>query len=108
MAVVAYPSLLCTALFALLSASSPVPGTTGSSQASEAAVLFDADASIDGRWGRLSGNIALHAARPLATWQVDLAMSGIRVEIARDASGLRTDLDASGVLSSLARSLMPR
>lgn len=108
MAVVTYPSLLCTALFVLLSASSPVAGTTASSLASEATVLLDADASIDGRWGRLSGNIALHAARPLATWQADVEVLGLRAAIAHDGSGLRADFDASGVLSSLARSLVPR
>ncbi|MFD0725633.1 hypothetical protein [Lysobacter brunescens] len=107
MAVAAYPTLLCTVLFALLSAS-PVAGSTAPSQASDATVLVDVDASIDGRWGRLSGNIALHAARPLATWQADLAVSGLRVGIARDASGMQADFDASGLVSSLARRLMPR
>lgn len=108
MAVVAYPTLLCTVLFALLAATSPVAGTTASSQVSEATLLVDADARIDGRWGRLSGNIALHAARPIATWQADVAVLGVRVDIAHDGGGLRADFDASGLLSSLARRVMPR
>ena len=108
MAVVAYPTLLCTVLFALLSATSPAAGTTASSQVSDATLLVDADARIDGRWGRLSGNIALHAARPIATWQADVAVQGVRVDIAHDGGGLRADFDASGLLSSLAGRLMPR
>jgi hypothetical protein len=108
MAVAAYPAVLCTVLFALLSVSSPVAGTAAPSQASEATVLVDADARIDGRWGRLSGNIALHTARPIATWQADVAVLGLRADIAHDGTGLRADFDASGLLSSLARRLMPR
>ena len=108
MAVAAYPAVLCTVLFALLSVSSPVAGTAAPSQASEATVLVDADARIDGRWGRLSGNIALHAARPIATWQADVAVLGLRAGIAHDGTGLRTDFDANGLVASLARSLMPR
>lgn len=108
MAVVAYPAVLCTVLFALLSVSSPVAGTAASSQASEAKVLVDADAHLDGRWGRASGTIALRAARPLATWQADVAVLGLRAGIAHDGSGLRADIDASGLVASLARSLVPR
>lgn len=108
MAIVAYPAVLCTALFALLSASSSATGAPASTPASEAIVLVDAAARIDGRWGRLSGNIALHAARPIATWQADVAVLGLRADIAHDGAGLRADFDASGLLSSLARRLMPR
>ena len=108
MAVAAYPAVLCTALFALLSVSSPVAGSAAPAQASEATALVDADASLDGRWGRASGNIALRAARPFATWQADVAVLGLRAGIAHDGSGLRADFDANGLVASLARSLMPR
>lgn len=108
MAVAAYPAVLCTVLFALLSVSSPVAGSAAPAQASAATVLVAADARIDGRWGRLSGNIALHMARPLATWQADVAVLGLRADIAHDGAGLRADFDASGLLFSLGRRLMPR
>lgn len=108
MAIAVYPSLLCAVLFVLVSASSPAAGTSASSQVSQATVLVAADATLDGRWGRLSGNIALHAARPLATWQAEFALPGIQAGIARDASGVHAQFDASGLVPSLVRSLVPR
>jgi len=108
MAAAACPAVLCTVLFVLLSVSSPTADTAAPSQAFEATALVDADARFDGRWGRASGNIALRVVRPIATWRADVAVLGVRAEIAHDGSGLRADFDANGLVASLARSLMPR
>lgn len=108
MAVVTYPFVLSAVLLVLFSPSPTAARASALPPASDATVLVDADARLDGRWGRASGNIALHAARPLATWQADLAVWGLRVRLTRDAAGVHADFDASGVAPALVRSLMPR
>lgn len=103
MAILTYPTILCSLLLLALAmpSSSHQADTAAAAAVSKAAVLLDGDVDIDGRWGRLSGTVAVRAARPLATWDTELAVLGIRAGFAHDASGFQADVDARGLVSTL-------
>ena len=103
MAILTYPTILGTLLFLAFAMPSSNHRTDAGTAAAgaQAAVLLDGDVDIDGRWGRLSGTVAVRAARPLATWNAEVAALGIRAGFAHDASGFRAEIDPRGLLSTL-------
>lgn len=110
MAILTYPTILGSLLFLAFAmpSSRHQPDAGVPAAGAEAAVLLDGGAALDGRWGRVSGNVTVRAARPLATWDAEVSMLGIRAGFAHDASGLRADIDATGLVSSLIHRWMPR
>lgn len=103
MAILTYPTILGTLLFLAFAMPSSNHRTDAGTAAAgaQAAVLLDGDVDIDGRWGRLSGTVAVRAARPLATWNAEVAVLGIRAGFAHDASGFRAEIDPRDLLSTL-------
>ncbi len=103
MAILTYPTILASLLFLALAmpASSHRADAGAATDGADAAVLIDGGVDIDGRWGRVSGNVALRAAHPLATWDAELAVLGIRAGFAHDASGFHASFDPRGLLSTI-------
>jgi hypothetical protein len=105
MAILTYPTIFGALLF-LVSAMPSSDHQAGAGRGTgnpgtDARVLLDGSVNLDGRWMRVSGNIAVRAARPLATWEAEVATLGIRAGFAHDASGFRVDFDPRGLLSTL-------
>lgn len=103
MAILTYPTILGSLLLLALAmpSSSHQADTAAPAVVSKAVVLLAGGVDIDGRWGRLSGNVAVQASRPLATWDAELAVLGIRAGFAHDASGFQASFDPRGLLSTI-------
>ena len=103
MAILTYPTIFGALLFLVsaMPSSDHQAGAGTGNPGTDAQVLLDGSVNLDGRWMRVSGNLAVRAARPLATWEAEVATLGIRAGFAHDASGFRMDFDPRGLLSTL-------
>lgn len=101
MAILSYPTILASLLFLTFAMSSSSDDVVAPGADGDAAVLLDGTVDFDGRWAQVSGNVAVRAARPLATWDAEVAVLGIRAGFAHDASGFRARIDPRELLSTL-------